>query len=69
MPTGTVKWFNAEKGFGFIEADDGSGDIFVHYSAIVDAGRFRTLDEGQRVRFDVTSGPKGNQAANVEPAT
>ncbi|MDP4143576.1 MAG: cold-shock protein [Bacillota bacterium] len=60
---GTVKWFNAQKGFGFITADDGS-DVFVHYSGIADKG-FKTLDEGQKVQFDVTQGDKGNQAINV----
>ncbi len=62
--TGTVKWFNASKGYGFIERQDGSPDIFVHYSAIQTDG-FRTLQEGQRVEFDIEKGPKGLQAANV----
>jgi CspA family cold shock protein len=64
MSEGTVKWFNAEKGFGFITPDEGSADIFVHYSALQSKG-FRTLDEKQRVSFDVVQGPKGPQAANV----
>jgi len=61
---GTVKWFNAEKGFGFIEREDGQGDVFVHFSAIVGDG-YRTLDEGQRVTFEVTEDVKGPRAANV----
>lgn len=60
---GTVKWFNAEKGFGFIERSDGD-DVFVHYTAIQSEG-FKTLDEGQSVEFDIEEGPKGLQAANV----
>jgi CspA family cold shock protein len=63
MATGTVKWFNAEKGFGFI-TQDGGGDLFVHYSAITSGG-FRTLEEGQKVEFEVAQGPKGAQAENV----
>ncbi len=63
MATGTVKWFNAEKGFGFITQEGGS-DIFVHYSAIKNDG-FKTLEEGQKVEFEVTQGPKGAQAENV----
>jgi len=63
MQTGTVKWFNAEKGFGFIEVEGGN-DVFVHYSAIVGEG-FKTLDEGQRVEFDVVQGARGPQAENV----
>ncbi len=63
MAEGTVKWFDAKKGFGFI-VQDGGPDVFVHFSAIQTSG-FRTLEEGQRVRFDVTEGPKGLQAANV----
>ncbi|MBB4811552.1 MULTISPECIES: cold-shock protein [Pseudomonas] len=63
MATGTVKWFNAEKGFGFI-TQEGGGDIFVHYSAIKNDG-FKTLEEGQKVEFEVTQGPKGAQAENV----
>jgi len=64
MAQGTVKWFNAEKGFGFIEQDGGGADVFVHYSAITTSG-YRSLDEGQRVEFDITQGPKGPQAENV----
>jgi CspA family cold shock protein len=63
MPQGTVKWFNPEKGYGFIRRDDGE-DVFVHYSAIAGEG-FRSLEEGQRVEFEVTEGKKGPQAANV----
>ena len=65
MATGTVKWFNESKGFGFITTSDGSKDVFVHYSAIANEG-FRTLAEGQKVTFDVIDGPKGPQAANVQ---
>ena len=64
MATGTVKWFNSEKGFGFIQQDGGGADVFAHYSAISASG-FRSLDEDQRVEFDVTQGPKGPQAANI----
>ena len=64
MTTGTVKWFNEAKGFGFISTADGGKDVFVHYSAIANSG-FRTLAEGQEVTFDVVDGPKGPQAANV----
>ncbi|EYR62378.1 MULTISPECIES: cold-shock protein [Actinotalea] len=66
MATGTVKWFNAEKGFGFIAPDDGSADVFAHYSAINSSG-YRSLEENQRVEFEVNQGPKGPQAANVVP--
>jgi CspA family cold shock protein len=66
--TGTVKWFNAEKGFGFIEADDGGPDVFVHYSAIADRGGYRSLDEGQRVEFEASEGQRGRQADRVDPA-
>ena len=64
MATGTVKWFNDSKGFGFIAPSDGSEDIFVHFSAITADG-FRSLAEGQTVEFEVQQGPKGLQAANV----
>jgi CspA family cold shock protein len=63
MAQGTVKWFNAEKGFGFISRDDGD-DVFVHHTAIIGEG-YRSLDEGQKVSFDVTQGQKGPQASNV----
>ena len=66
MATGTVKWFNAEKGFGFIAPEDGGTDVFVHYSAITSSG-YRTLEENQKVQFDVTQGPKGPQASNITP--
>ncbi len=62
--TGTVKWFNAEKGFGFIQQQSGP-DVFVHFKSIVSSGGFRTLDEGQTVQFTVARGPKGPQAENV----
>ena len=64
MTTGTVKFFNAEKGFGFIAPDDGSADVFAHFSAI-NSGGFRSLEENQRVQFEVQQGPKGLQAANI----
>jgi CspA family cold shock protein len=64
MAEGTVKWFNEQKGFGFIEKDEG-GDVFVHYTAITGSG-FRTLQEGQRVSFDIQQGQKGPAAANVK---
>ena len=64
MATGTVKWFNPEKGFGFITPEDGTPDVFVHFSAIAGEG-YRNLEENQRVEFDVTQGQKGPQAANV----
>ena len=67
MSNGTVKWFNDAKGFGFISPEDGSEDIFVHFSAIAATG-FRSLKEGQRVSFEVVQGPKGKQAANVTGA-
>lgn len=67
MATGSVKWFNEAKGFGFISQDDGGKDVFVHFSAIQGSG-FKTLAEGQKVEFDIQDGPKGPQAANVMPA-
>jgi cold shock protein len=67
MARGTVKWFNAEKGFGFIEQDGGGPDVFAHYSNINSSG-FRELQEGQVVNFDVTQGQKGPQAENITPA-
>ncbi|PLS14916.1 cold-shock protein [Bacillus sp. M6-12] len=66
MEQGTVKWFNGEKGFGFIERENGD-DVFVHFSAIQSEG-FKTLDEGQKVTFDVEQGARGAQAANVQKA-
>ncbi|MGD8742068.1 MAG: cold-shock protein [Granulosicoccaceae bacterium] len=64
MATGTVKWFNESKGFGFIQPSDGSADVFAHFSAIQGSG-FKTLAEGQQVTFDIEQGPKGPQAANI----
>jgi len=64
MATGTVKWFNAEKGFGFIAPDDGTADVFAHFSAISGSG-YRSLEEGEKVEFEVTQGQKGPQAANI----
>ena len=66
MAQGTVKWFNAEKGFGFIAQDGGGPDVFVHYTAIQTSG-YRSLDEGQRISFDIEQGQKGPQATNVHP--
>jgi CspA family cold shock protein len=66
MPTGTVKWFSNEKGYGFITPDDGSDDVFVHFNAIQGEG-FRSLDEGAKVEFETEQGPKGPAAANVTP--
>jgi CspA family cold shock protein len=67
MATGTVKWFNDSKGFGFIAPEGGGEDLFAHFSAIQGQG-FKTLKEGQRVTFDITTGPKGQQASNIRAA-
>ncbi|MEV4438613.1 cold-shock protein [Streptomyces sp. NPDC049577] len=66
MAAGTVKWFNADKGFGFISQDDGGPDVFVHFSVIAVSG-YKSLEENMRVTYDVTQGPKGPQAENVVP--
>ena len=66
MAVGTVKWFNAEKGFGFITPDGGGADVFAHFSAIQSNG-FKSLKENQRVSFEVTTGPKGKQASAIQP--
>ena len=66
MAQGTVKWFNADKGFGFISQDGGGPDVFVHFSAIQSTG-YRSLEENQRVEFEITQGQKGPQAENVRP--
>ena len=66
MAVGTVKWFNAEKGFGFITPDDGGADVFAHFSAIATSG-YRSLDENQRVEFEIAQGAKGPQAESVRP--
>ena len=67
MAAGTVKWFNDSKGFGFVTPEDGGKDLFAHFSAIQQPG-FKSLQEGQRVTFDITTGPKGQQAANIRLA-
>ena len=67
MTQGTVKWFNGEKGYGFIAPDDGGEDLFVHYTGIAGSG-FRSLEEGEKVSYDVTRGKKGPQAENVQKA-
>ncbi|MCU1573945.1 MAG: cold-shock protein [Micrococcaceae bacterium] len=67
MATGTVKWFNSEKGFGFIAPEDGSADVFAHYSAI-NAGGYRSLEENQVVTVETEQGPKGPQAVNIQVA-
>ena len=66
MPQGTVKWFNADKGYGFIAPDDGTADVFVHHSAIKTDG-YRSLQDNQRIEFTATQGPKGPQAEDVRP--
>ena len=66
MDTGTVKWFNDAKGFGFITPDDGGKDLFAHFSAILDSG-FKSLKEGQKVSYEKVAGPKGDQAASIRP--
>jgi len=68
MATGTVKWFNSEKGYGFISQDGGGPDVFVHFSAITGTTGYRSLEDNQQVEFDVTQGAKGPQAENVRSA-
>ena len=68
MTTGTVKWFNDAKGFGFITPESGEKDVFVHFSSIQSSGGFKSLAEGQKVSFEITDGPKGPQASNVTEA-
>ena len=68
MTTGTVKWFNADKGYGFITPDDGGADVFAHFSAIQMSG-YRALEEGQKVEFEITQGQKGPQASDIRPAS
>jgi CspA family cold shock protein len=65
MATGVVKWFNNDKGFGFIAPDDGSADVFAHYSGIAQSSGYRSLEEGNRVEYEVTAGQKGPQAQNI----
>jgi len=68
MATGKVKWFNDAKGFGFITPDAGGEDLFAHFTAIQNSGGFKTLKENQSVRYEVTQGPKGAQASNIQPS-
>lgn len=66
MPTGTVKWFNDAKGFGFITPDNGGEDLFAHFAEIITSG-FKSLQENQKVEFEIKEGPKGKQASNIKP--